>query len=215
MKYKYIIWDFNGTIIDDVEVGIKSVNPLLAARGLKTIDSLEEYQAAFTFPIKEYYKNLGFDFDAEPYEVIAHEWVANYEALTGEIQLVRGVRELIDALDAAGACQMILSASEGTLLARQLAGFGLEDKFDKILSLDNIYAHSKVDIAKEFFKTVDNKSEYLMIGDTEHDAEVARAVGIDAVLVACGHMSPERLEKTGFPVYRDMEELFKGIQRGG
>ena len=211
MKYKYIIWDFNGTIIDDVEVGIKSVNPLLAARGLKTIDSLEEYQAAFTFPIKEYYKNLGFDFDAEPYEVIAHEWVANYEALTGEIQLVRGVREIIDALDVAGACQMILSASEGTLLARQLAGFGLEDKFDKILSLDNIYAHSKVDIAKEFFKTVDNKSEYLMIGDTEHDAEVARAVGIDAVLVACGHMSPERLEKTGFPVYREMRELMKSL----
>ena len=211
MKYKYIIWDFNGTIIDDVEVGIKSVNPLLAARGLKTIDSLEEYQAAFTFPIKQYYKNLGFDFDAEPYEVIAHEWVANYEALTGEIRLVRGVRELIDALDAAGVCQMILSASEGTLLARQLAGFGLKDKFDKILSLDNIYAHSKVDIAKEFFKTVDNKSEYLMIGDTEHDAEVARAVGIDAVLVACGHMSSERLEKTGFPVYRDMRELYKTI----
>ena len=71
MKYKYIIWDFNGTIIDDVEVGIKSVNPLLAARGLKTLDSLAEYQSVFTFPIKEYYRNLGFDFDAEPYEVIS------------------------------------------------------------------------------------------------------------------------------------------------
>ncbi len=215
MKYKYIIWDFNGTIIDDVEVGIKSVNPLLAVRGLKTIDSLEEYQSAFTFPIKEYYKNLGFDFSVEPYEVIAHEWVANYEALSGEIKLVCGVRELMCAFEDAGVCQMILSASEGKLLAKQLADFGLEDKFSKILSLDNIYAHSKVDIAKEFFKDVTDKSEYLMIGDTEHDAEVARAVGIDAVLVACGHMSYERLEKTGYPVYRDMEELFKGIQRGG
>ncbi len=212
MKYKYIIWDFNGTIIDDVEVGIKSVNPLLAARGLKTVDSLDEYQSAFTFPIKEYYKNLGFDFEVEPYETIAHEWVANYEALSGEIGLVSGVRELICAFEAEGVEQMILSASEGKMLARQLAELGLEDKFSKILSLDNIYAHSKVDIAKEYFKTVDDKSAYLMIGDTEHDAEVARAVGIDACLVACGHMSFERLEKTGFPVYRDMMELGKAFE---
>ena len=213
MKYKYILWDFNGTIIDDVEVGIRSVNPLLAARGLKTIDSLDEYQRVFTFPIKEYYKNLGFDFDKEPYEVIAHEWVANYEALSCEIKLVDGVREIICGLEEKGAVQMILSASEGKMLARQLEGFGLESKFEKILSLDNIYAHSKVDIAKEYFRSVENKEAYLMIGDTEHDADVAKAVGIDAVLVASGHMSAERLEKTGFPVYKDMKELIESIVR--
>ena len=211
MKYKYIIWDFNGTVIDDVEIGIKSVNPLLRARGLKTIDSLAEYQSAFTFPIKEYYKNLGFDFDAEPYEKIAHEWVANYEAHVSEIGLVDGVRELICLFDAAGCEQMILSASESGMLERQLKGFGLENKFSKILSLDNIYAHSKVDIAREYFETVSDRSAYLMIGDTEHDAEVASAVGIDAVLVACGHMSRERLEKTGFPVYDDMNGLKQDI----
>ena len=212
MNYKYIIWDFNGTVIDDVEIGIKSVNPLLLSRGLKTIDSLEDYHRAFTFPIKEYYRNLGFDFNSEPYEKIAHEWVANYEALTGEIHLVDGVCELVDALAAQGAKQMILSASEGKLLTRQLESFGIKDKFSKILSLDNIYAHSKVDIAKEYFESVQDKSEYLMIGDTDHDADVARAVGIDAVLVACGHMSRERLEETGFPVYDDMTELHKAIE---
>ena len=214
MKYKDIIWDFNGTIIDDVEVGIKSVNPLLAARGLKTLDSLAEYQSVFTFPIKEYYRNLGFDFDAEPYEVIAHEWVANYNALMPEIKLVDGVRELICAFEDEGAVQMILSASEGEMLKRQLAGFGLENKFSKILSLDNIYAHSKVDIAKEYFKSVRDKGAYLMIGDTEHDADVAREVGIDAALVASGHMSREKLETTGFPVYDNLRELAKALAEG-
>ncbi len=211
MKYKHIIWDFNGTVIDDVEIGIKSVNPLLRARGLKTIDSLAEYQSAFAFPIKEYYKNLGFDFNEEPYEKIAHEWVANYEAHESEIALVDGVRELICLFDAEGCEQMILSASESGMLERQLKGFGLENKFSKRLSLDNIYAHSKVDIAREYFETVSDRSAYLMIGDTEHDAEVARAVGIDAVLVACGHMSRERLKKTGFPVYDDMNGLKQDI----
>ena len=33
-KYEYVIWDFNGTILDDVEASMSSVNKLLVERGL-------------------------------------------------------------------------------------------------------------------------------------------------------------------------------------
>ncbi|MBQ7820875.1 MAG: HAD family hydrolase [Clostridia bacterium] len=213
MKYKYIVWDFNGTIVDDVRIGIDSVNPLLAARGLKTIDSVEEYRKKFGFPIKEYYRSLGFDFDAEPYEVIAHEWVRNYKALEPTVETVPGVRELIDCLTDMGVGQMILSASEREMLEEKLEKLGLFDKFSHILALDNIYAHSKLDIAKAYFKDK-NKEEYLMIGDTSHDAQVAREVGIDAVLVECGHHAKERLISTGYPVFDDMKQLLEHIKSG-
>ena len=80
MKYDCIVWDFNGTIMDDVQIGIESVNVLLKKRGLKTLDSREEYQSKFGFPIVDYYARLGFDFDKEPYSDIAVEWVNEYTA---------------------------------------------------------------------------------------------------------------------------------------
>ena len=70
MKYTHIIWDFNGTILDDVSIGIESVNIMLSRRKMKTIDSVEEYREIFGFPIKEYYKRCGFDFEAEDYETV-------------------------------------------------------------------------------------------------------------------------------------------------
>ena len=56
MKYSHIIWDFNGTILDDVSIGIEAINMLLLRRGLKTIDSVDEYRRIFGFPIKDYYR---------------------------------------------------------------------------------------------------------------------------------------------------------------
>lgn len=212
MKYKYIVWDFNGTIIDDVGVGIESVNPLLEKRGLKTIDSVEEYREKFTFPIIEYYSALGFDFDKEPYETIAHEWVENYKRLSPNIKTTEGVRKLIAYFDKLGLEQMILSASEREMLEEKLSQLGLSGYFCEILALDNVYAHSKLNIAKEYFESHD-KRNYLMIGDTTHDAEVARELGIDIALV-CAHHSRKKLEATGYSVFDNMKELADKIQSG-
>ena len=212
MTYNCIVWDFNGTIIDDIKVGIDSVNPLLSARGLKTIDSIEEYRRHFDFPIKEYYSSLGFDFSKEPYEKIAHEWVWNYQSLSHTIKPVSGVCDVIKYFYEAGLKQIILSASERDMLETKLMEIGVSDYFEDILALDNIYAHSKLEIAKDYFKGK-NKSQYLMIGDTTHDAFVAKEVGIDAVLV-CGHHGREKLEKEGFPVCDDMISFLSDIKNG-
>lgn len=74
MKYDRIIWDFNGTILDDVQVGIDSANELLTRYGLKKIKDVDHYHSIFGFPIKSYYERLGFDFNVLDYNVLAHEW---------------------------------------------------------------------------------------------------------------------------------------------
>ena len=61
-KYTHLIWDFNGTIMDDVKAGIDSVNQMLSERSLPIIPSVEAYRDIFDFPIEEYYRSLGFDF---------------------------------------------------------------------------------------------------------------------------------------------------------
>lgn len=49
----------------------------------------------------------------------------------------------------------------------------------------------------------------LMVGDTVHDAAVARAVGIDCVLLPSGHSPRHKLLKTGARVIDDVRDVFR------
>ena len=90
MKYEHIIWDFNGTLLDDVWTGIVSVNKLLEDRGLPKIASVEDYRRVFRFPIIEYYRSLGFDFDKEPYEVIGWLFILKTLRAQGSMRMRAG-----------------------------------------------------------------------------------------------------------------------------
>ena len=61
MKYTNIIWDWNGTLLNDTELSIKCINTLLKRRSLPLL-SAEQYREVFGFPIREYYQRIGLDF---------------------------------------------------------------------------------------------------------------------------------------------------------
>ena len=208
MKYTDIIWDFNGTIIDDVEAGIVSVNEMLAKRGLSIIESKDAYRRIFRFPIKEYYRSLGFDFESEPYEtVLAPMWVELYKENSKLSPMQSGVGDAIELFSSMGLRQHILSASELGILTEQLKSFGIYEKFDSVTGLDNIHAHSKTSLALKWRKNHPD-AVALFIGDTEHDAATAKALGADCALISFGHQSKETLEKCeGAFVFNSIEEL--------
>lgn len=211
MKYTHILWDFNGTIIDDVATGIKSVNTLLKRRGLPTIDTLERYHSVFTFPITEYYINLGFDFDKDPFSEIAIEWTEQNEENIKKAPLHEGVIEALEFFKAKNMSQIILSATKRDMLINHIKGLEIYDYFDEFLGLDNIHAESKVAIGIEWMKS--NPDAFpLMIGDTTHDSEVAEKMGCDCVLVARGHQSRGTLLSTGRRVYSSLCEIIKELQ---
>lgn len=207
MKYTHIIWDFNGTILDDVTVGIETVNDLLKKRNLKPLESPEEYRQVFCFPIKEYYRRLGFDFEAESFETLAVEWVAAYRAREKGTALYPGARAVLERLKAAGYRQVMLSATESDMLRRQLKALEIDGYFCEVLGLDNIYAHSKAELARCWAES-QPRLRALMIGDTVHDREVAACAGFDCVLVSHGHHAYDRLCGCGVPVIAALEEIF-------
>lgn len=203
-----IIWDFNGTILDDVETGIISVNKLLRDRGLKEIESKEEYRRVFRFPVKDYYVTLGFDFDKEPYEVVAPIWVEQYMINVKNAKTYPDVVDAIRYFKNNGYYQVILSATERNMLIGQLEGLGIADYFDEILGLDNIHANSKEEIGKAWVES-HRDDNIIMIGDTDHDLCVAKAMGVRGVLICRGHQSGEYLRSLGAEVYENMEEFLK------
>ena len=216
MKYTYCIWDFNGTIFDDVGASISAVNTLLAERGLKTLDSKEKYQEVFDFPIIDYYRRIGFDFDKEPYEVIAPLWVDLYLENSKKSGLFGDVISSLDFFEARGIKQSVLSASEKNMLTGQLRELGIYDRFEEIMGIDNIYAESKIALAKDW-KQRHEGERTLFIGDTTHDYETAEVLGADCYLISAGHQPEYKLRAAGenvkiFPSLSALVEYLKEIE---
>ena len=206
MKYTHAVWDFNGTVLDDVDTGIRAVNCLLAERGLPTLKDAEAYRRVFHFPIKHYYQALGFDFEKESYEALAPQWVSLYLQMVPDAPLCKGALEVLSSFRAHGLSQTLLSATERGMLQGQVKGLGVADYFDEILGLDHIHANSKIAIAHAW-REAHPDAHAFMIGDTEHDFESAEAMQMDCYLIAGGHQPKETLAATGARVFDSLLDL--------
>lgn len=204
---KYVFFDFNGTIINDVDLCFDLLNRMLKEKGKSTI-SLDEYKNIFMFPIIEYYKKAGFEFPKDDFSLLAKEFVKGYTANSNNCSLMHGVEDIFKYLKNKGYTLVCLSASEVNMLNKQLKFYKLDTYFEAILGIDDFHAGSKVDIAKNFLNSnhIDHDKAY-MIGDTLHDLEVSEEMGINCILYANGHQSYERLIKSGKPVVRSYKEL--------
>ena len=213
MKYTYCIWDFNGTIFDDIGASIESVNVLLRERGLPTLDSKEKYHEVFDFPIIDYYKKLGFDFDKEPYQIIAHIWVDLYLENSKRSGLFEDVLPTLDFFDSKGVKQSVLSASEKNMLTGQLKELGIYGRFEEIMGIDNIYAESKLALAKKW-REEHPQDKVMFIGDTTHDYESAQLLGADCYLISAGHQPEYKLRAVGdgAKIFSSLSELVEYLR---
>ena len=200
MKYQHVIWDWNGTLWDDTGLCVEINNHMLERRGLPLIDR-GTYTAKLCFPVTEYYCQLGFDYAETSYEKLAEEFIAEYARRRFECPLQPGARQLIAELQACGISQAVLSAYEQKALLEATDHFELTAFFNDIVGLNDIYAHGKVQNGLRYMERLGiDAADVLFVGDTVHDFEVAQAMGVKSVLVACGHNARPRLEATGAPV---------------
>lgn len=211
MKYRQIIWDFNGTLLNDVAETLDATNALLARYHKPVLADADAYRRVFGFPVIDYYEKIGLERDN--FEVYADEWVAEYNRRAPHVGLYPGCREALAFFKAAGCRQYLLSATEREMLAGQLAPLGIASFFDDIIGQDDTRAHGKLATAVEWSKKV-KLSEALLIGDSLHDAEVATAIGADCVLLACGHQDRERLTATGCRVFDTVCDLLRAAEEG-
>ena len=202
-----IIWDWNGTIVNDSFVFIKIMNGFLKERGLPFI-SLEDYKKFFVFPVQDYYKTLGFDFSKESFNALSLEFIKQYKKHMFTPLLVKNMRQLLFYLNEAEVLQFVVSAQESSLLKKAVEHYKLKGFFSDIQGTNDYRATSKIAVAQKTFNQHLKKSKkIILIGDTEHDAEVARALNIDCCLVSYGHCTRKKLRQTSFPVVDSVKEL--------
>ena len=204
---KHIFFDFNGTIINDVDLCLDLLNQILTKQNKKNL-TMEEYKNVFTFPIRDYYIAAGVDFNIESYESLAKWFIKVYQPLSMKCGLFDGIVDTFKALKNEGYNLYILSASEKNNLLEQCQNYEIDKYFIDILGIDNIHAASKVSIAIDYMNKHNIKgSDVLFIGDTLHDLEVAEAMGARCMLVSCGHQSKEVLSKGNVKIIDTINDL--------
>lgn len=207
-SYTHVFWDWNGTIIDDLEINFSVINTLLRDRKRDTI-SLTQYRQAFTFPIKEFYGRVGLPINNEEYEKLVSDYWALFKSKSKDIPLMMGVLEVLNMLEKNQIKQYVLSASNKKMVLDQISVYGIRHLFEDVIAPQDGYALGKIELAKQWMsKQSIPVSNIIMIGDTLHDFETAEAIGIDCALVDMGHQDLKSLiSNSNFMVYENIDKL--------
>lgn len=207
MRMQLVLWDWNGTLLDDVALCVDALNRLLARHGYARQYDLDSYRKIFGFPIRDYYIRAGFDFSRHSFDALAKSYMEDYIPASAACPLMPGAKEALARLQAAGLRQVILSASPITTLQRQTEERGVLPFFDRLLGLGDIYAKSKVELGLDYLRQSRfDPATAVMVGDSIHDFEVSRALGVQCLLYAGGHQRAEDLRATGAPVVNSLQE---------
>lgn len=194
-QYKHVIWDWNGTLVEDLDLVYTTLSEQLRLDGKPPI-TLETYRDTFCFPIKTFYKSLGYTLNDQEFHEKAQWFNERYNSQIHKTQLFNGVPAVLKEIKMSGRTQSVLSAAEQNNLEFALNHFGVSEYFDNICGLGDVYGRSKVARGRDLLaQCSQHKPEKtVLIGDTDHDFEVAQKLGIEVLLIADGHQSYSRMK---------------------
>lgn len=192
-SYSHIIWDWNGTLLNDFQLCHDILCAELSDAGLPKILP-ESHRELFRFPVRDFYESVGFDFKSTSYESLAKKYMDRYRAEVLKCELFEEAEQFLEKTWKEGVSHAILSAAPEKDLRKLVEHHGIGKYFTHIFGLVDDYAASKVERGKDLIRTWQiDPNEALLIGDTDHDLEVGNALGVDVLLIADGHQSFEKL----------------------
>lgn len=203
-----LVWDWNGTLVDDTQLCYEIANDMRQSRGLNPLAGLAHYKESFGFPVIDYYRRMGYTFESESYEDVAREFVRLYAERVPGCPLQAGAKETIAAVHARGIRQVLLSATGQEKLLHEVALFGMTDCFERIIGMKDNLSRGKADEARLFFEEAGVAPEaVLMIGDTDHDWSIAQSLGCRCLLLIPGHQTEAQLRSLGAPLIQTLPEV--------
>ncbi|MBQ7385845.1 MAG: HAD family hydrolase [Ruminococcus sp.] len=206
-EYKVIIWDFNGTLIDDINAALASVNDMLTRRELPII-SFEQYASYVDTPIIKFYEHIFDDLYSMDFGEIAVEFNEGYEKHLPDRAVMANAEEVLEYFNSKGKLQTVISATHIDKVNNRLTEFGLSGYFDKILAHNNLIAEDKTHLAVGYFEEKGiSPSEAVVIGDCVADFKMAQTLGCDCILTTQGHQSRKEFAETNAVVIDSLAEL--------
>ncbi len=204
---KHIIWDWNGTLVDDVELCVDILNRLLSDYG-KNIITVDRYRSSFFFPVAKFYESLTQPSLGSKYDNLAKAYIKEYRERFKECFLHTGAVKTLKQLNAIGISHSLLSAGMQEDLEKFTRFYGIHKWMSQIDGADNIEARGKEDrVLKHFSSLKLPPDQVLFVGDTLHDWEVADLVGCKILLFEGGHFDVRRFKETKMQTIKSLREV--------
>jgi phosphoglycolate phosphatase len=206
-NYECVIWDWNGTLLDDIVLALSVVNEVLSEYGVSKL-TRKRYREIFDFPVRDYYIRAGVDLERHDFREISEKFCSRFEARLHSAEIFASARPLLDSVRKSGRRQFVLSGTEQQALRRMMDRYDVAHFFDDAQGLQDNLAAGKMESGRQLVQRfrIDPKCS-VVIGDTTHDAVVANALGMDCLLLTCGHHSYDRLAARGVPLFESLESL--------
>lgn len=207
MKYKYIIFDLDGTLSDSKEGITKSVQYALEKVGIieENLEDLEHFVGPPM--VEQYIKTYGMSKD-KAFETLGYYRERYTPIGIYETKAYPGVVEVLEALKDNGVkIGMATSKPEG--MAVEVAKFlEIEKYFDIICGADlKGPRQSKADVLNKLFKNSDFiKEQSVLVGDTHYDIEGANKIGIDSIGIGWGMGTKDEMIDEGAKAVLDTSE---------
>ncbi|TQK44923.1 phosphoglycolate phosphatase-like HAD superfamily hydrolase [Streptomyces sp. SLBN-118] len=212
----HLVWDWNGTLLDDITAVIGATNAAFEEIGLEPI-TLERYRQMYCVPIPLFYERLmgRLPSDAE-WEVMDEAFHRHYSEHRIGCLLTEGVEELLHEWRLAGRSQSLLSMYVHEELVPVVRGYGIEDHFIRVDGRTGPSGGTKALHMERHLAALGGfaaPDRTVVIGDAVDDAVAAAHVGARAVLYTGGSHSRASLESAGVPVVDSLAEAVEVATR--
>ncbi|MDF3292973.1 HAD family hydrolase [Streptomyces silvisoli] len=211
----HLVWDWNGTLLDDVDAVVEATNASFVEIGLPSI-TRERYRELYCVPVPRFYERLTGRLPTED------EWLVmdaifhrHYWALAGGCGLAAGAVELLAAGREAGRTQSLCSLAPHDRLVPLVREHGIESHFVRVDGRVGRSGEGKAEHLIRHLAALEGveSRHTVVIGDAVDDAAAASAAGVRAVLYTGGSHARASLEVAGVPVVDSLAEAVAEAQR--
>jgi phosphoglycolate phosphatase-like HAD superfamily hydrolase len=202
---KHLVWDWNGTLLDDLKLVVDATNVCLATVG-GPVNTADEHRRDFRRPILDYYAHvLARPVDEVEFQLLDDAFHDAYRERIDEVQLAP---DALEAMARWPGTQSLLSMFFHDELLVEVERHGLGARLVRVDGLPGtVGGHRKeIFLARHLAALSLDPADVVLIGDSVDDGDAARAVGAAAVLYAGGFTDIALLKETGLPVASSLIE---------
>ena len=189
MKYKSLLFDWSGTLVDDLPPTLHATNEVLVSYGVPAMDR-DEFRQRFRLPYPEFYEEV---LPGVPINDLEGIFRSSFNQSPVRVTVLPHAREMLTWCRENEVRCFLLSSMDVGLFTEQAHDFGLHDHFEAIYAGVIDKRHRIGDILTDHGL---EPASTAFVGDMVHDIETARHGGVDSIAVATGYDPAARLTGT-------------------